>query len=311
MKISSKIKQFKNKHSKKHHYLPKHYLKGFVNSQGCFYIYDKKNDLILPKPLTPNAVFFEKNLNTITLPKGEASDFPENLYAEIENQSWGSLDNIRRSNNKTPIQILDKMHLFLFLLFLHWRLPSNIKYVEELSTKFFEKGNNNLNYFYLKNKNSTKVSKEIINKIKNSPAFKKSSKLMLPFAPFYTDNWSDRLNNKWRFLYTGDGNSWYLVGDNPIITKGENDHDPVNCLSEFVFPVSGNILLINTNNPINKGLPPKFVIKFNLSIIEKSRRFVACQNKDFLEKLIEHYKVYKKFGKTDSIMTGMFDMIKQ
>lgn len=305
-----KSEQLKNNRSKKHHYLPRHYLKGFVNSEGCFFIYDKQNDKILPKPLTPDAAFFENNLNTVILPKGEASDFLESCYTDIENQSWGTIDKIRGSSSKTPIQLLDKMNLFLFLLFLHWRLPSNIEHVEELSKEFFGANNKNLNYFTLKNKSGDSVPKEIVNKIKNSSAFKKSSKLMLPFAPFYNSGWNERLNNNWRFLYTGDGNSWYLVGDNPIITKGDNDHDPVNCLNEFVFPISGNILLVNTNKPINNDLSPEFVIQFNTSIVERAQRFVACQNKDFLEALIKNYKVYVQFKKTDSIITEMFDMLK-
>lgn len=112
-----KSKQSKNNPSKKHHFLPRHYLRGFVNSEDCFFIYDKQNDNILPKPLTPDAVFFENNLNTVTFPEGESSDFLENLYTEIENQSWATLDNIRNSSSKTPIQLFDKMHLFLFYYF--------------------------------------------------------------------------------------------------------------------------------------------------------------------------------------------------
>ncbi len=258
--------------------------------------------------MTPNAVFFENDLNTVIFPEGESSDFLENLYRDIENQSWGPLNNIRSSTSKTAIKLLDKMHLFLFLLFLHWRLPSNIKHVEELSKKFFVKNNKNLNYFTLKSKSDENVPKEVLDEIKNSSAFKKSSKLILPFAPFYDGSWGERLKN-WRFLYTGDGDRWYLVGDNPIITKGDNDHDPVNCLSEFVFPVSGNILLINTNKPVNKDFPPEFIIQFNVSIIEKAQRFVACHKKDFLEALIRDYKVSVQFKKTDSIITEMFDML--
>lgn len=97
------------------------------------------------------------------------------------------------------------------------------------------------------------------------------------------------------------------MGDNPIITKGDNDHDPINCLNEFVFPISGKILL--TSKRINKDLSPEFAIQYNISIIERAQRFVACPNKDFLEALIKNYKVYVQFGKTNSIITKMFDMM--
>lgn len=303
-----KSEQSKKPRSKKHHYLPRYYLKGFTDSRNYFFVYDKQKDRILPNALTPDSFFFENNLNTVTLPGGGSSDFLEDFYTDIENQFWGPLDTIRKSNSKTTIQLFDLMHLFLFLSFLHWRLPSNIKYVEELSKNFFVSDYKNLNYFTIKNKNGKTAPKEIIDKIKNSPAFKKTSRLIIPFAPFYKSNWSEKLKN-WRFLYTGDGNIWDFVGDNPIITNGNKDHDPICCLDEFVFPVSGKVLLVNINRPVTRDLPPEFNIQFNTSIIERSQRFVACQNKPFLEAIIKDYKIHVHFGKTNRIIPELFSML--
>ena len=304
----NKSRQLKKPRSKKHHYLPRYYLKGFTDSRNFFFIYDKQQDKILPDALSPDTFFFENNMNTIILPDGNYSDFLEDLYAEIENQSWGPLDNIRNSTNKTPIELMDMMHLFTFLLFLHWRLPSNIGYIEELSKLFFITDYKDLSYFTLKNKTGEVAPKEIIDKIKNSEAFKKSSKLIIPFAPFYYKNWSDKIKN-WRFLFTGDGNIWDFIGDNPIITKGDKDHDPICCLDEFVFPVSGKVLLVNINKPITKDFPPEFAIQFNASIIERAQRFVACQNKPFLEALIGYYKFHVQHGKTNTIIPDLFETL--
>lgn len=301
-------KQTKKPRSKKHHYLPSYYLKGFTDNRDFFFIYDKKEDNILPKALSPDNFFFENNLNTVVLRDGTYSDFLEDFYTQIETITRVSLNTVRGSNNKTPIQPTDKMHLFLFLLFLHWRLPSNIKYCEELSNNFFNEDYKDLNYFTIKNKNGKTAPKELIDKIKNSTAFKKSSKLIIPFAPFYKSNWSEKLKN-WRFLYTGDGNIWNFVGDNPIITNGNKDHDPICCLDEFVFPISGKVLLVNINRPVTRDLPPEFNIQFNTSIIERSQRFVACQNKPFLEAIIKDYKIHVHFGKTNRIIPELFSML--
>jgi len=299
----------KKKLSKKHHYLPRYYLKGFTNNTNCFYIYDKKEDKIFYT--SPDAAFFENHLNTVSLPGGGSSDFLEKLYRDIENECWNSLDQIRESNNKIPIDPLDKMNLFLFLLFLHWRLPSNINYAEELTKDFFDKNNKNINYFTLKYNDGKDPPKEVVDVIKNSPAFKKTSKVILPFAPFYEEGWSKRLINNWRFLYAEDEKRWHLVGDNPIVTKGDNDHDPLNCLNEFVFPISGNILLVNTNKPIKKDFPPRFVIKFNIAIIERAQRFIACQNRSFLEELLKLYDFHIKHNKTSILITEMFRFLEQ
>lgn len=294
--------------SKKHHYLPRYYLKGFTNNKDIFFVYDKQADKIFLT--SPSGSFFENNLNTIILPNGKASDFLESLYAEIENESWQSIDSVRTSTPSTPINPLDKMNLFLFLLFLHWRLPSNIEFGEKLS-KHFSGSNNQLDYFKLKSKTGSMVPIEVIDSITSTEAFKKTAKVIAPFAPFFKNpSWWNSIE-KWRFFYSGDGGNWFIVGDNPIITKGDRDHDPVNCLNEFIFPVSGKILLVNSNKDIFKNLPREFLIQFNIAIIERAQRFVACQNKDFLEALIKNYNIYVQYGKTKNIIEEMFDMLYQ
>ena len=101
-----------------------------------------------------------------------------------------------------------------------------------------------------------------------------------------------------------------MVGDNPIITRGYSDHDPINCLKEFVFPVSGNVLLVNGETYDGKMLPREFTIQYNLAIIERAQRFVACQRKDFLEAVIGLYKMRVQYKKTDDIITELFDSIR-
>jgi Protein of unknown function (DUF4238) len=292
--------------SKKHHYLPRHYLRGFTNSKGMFFVYDKNNGNIFPS--SPNNAFFENNLNTVTFPNGDSSDFLEDMYTETENQSWGPFDRIKKSTHTHPIVLLDKMHLFLFLSFLYWRLPSNLSYVEKLSEKAFLNGGE-FDYLKITSKNGQTVPKEIIEMLKNSKAFKKCFAQIIPFIPFYKDkNWAKRLDN-WRFLYTGDNKSWYIVGDNPIIAKEESRHDIINCLKESMFPISGKILVINIEQPINRGLSPEFGIEFNTAIIQQARRFVACQDKGFLEALIKYHNLYVQYDKANTIVPELFRMV--
>jgi len=299
----------KRKPSRRHHYLPINYLKGFTDSRNCFFIYDKQADRIFG-PITPKAFFYENDLNTTIHLNGSKGDFLEDLYTNMENRFWGSLDRIRRSDINTPIEIYDKMHLFLFLLFLHWRLPSNISFAEQLSKKAFIR-NGEFDFQRLEYKNGGKVPEEIIELVRSSSAFKKSFRQVIPFVPFFKDkNWSNKLE-KWQFIYTGDDNSWYIVGDNPIVTKGDSDHDPLNFLREFAFPVSGKQLLVNTNKPMIDKLSPGFIVQFDISIIERSQRFVACQNKEFLEVLKEFYKQEIKLGKKNDIIFEMFKMLEQ
>lgn len=260
----------KKKQSKKHHYLPRYYLNGFTNIEGSFFVYDKSSDKIYST--NPDDAFFENHLNTVTFPDGSSSDFLEGLYTKIENRSWPSLDRIRNSTHITPINPLDKMNLYLFLLFLHWRLPSNIEFIETLSEEFF-RGENDFDYFKLISKTGDIVPTEIIDVLKSSSAFKKSAKMLVPLAPFFKDkNWHLNLAN-WRFVYPVDENAWFIVGDNPLITRGWSDHDPIKCLKEFIFPVSGKILLVSGDTHGGKMLPREFILQHNIAIIQRAQRF--------------------------------------
>lgn len=296
------------RHSTKHHYLPVHYLEGFTNGQNSFFVYDKQTGKIFPT--SPRDAFFENDLNTVILPTGDTSDFVEELYTDMENRLWGSLDRIRESTHKTAIELKDKMGLFTFLHFLYWRLPCNIESVEKLADKAFI-DNEEFNYLKLKRRGGGEVPREVIEKLKNSSAFRKSFKLVIPVMPFFKDrDWATKVDN-WQFIYTGDDKRWNIVGDNPIISKTANDQNIINCLDEFIFPVSGNITLISLKKTLHKGLPPEFTIQYGAAIIERSQRFIASQDKDFLEALIKYYEMHIRFGKTDTIIAKMFGILEQ
>lgn len=287
--------------SRKHHYLPRHYLKGFTNLDGSFFVYDKRADKIFPS--NPGHAFFENDLNTINLKDG-ASDFLEDMYTSVEGKFWNSLDTIRDSKHTEPVTILDKMNLFFFLSILHWRLPRNISRVESLSKEFFT--GERFKYFKLKSKTGKSVPEEAIQEIRNSDGFKKSARLMVPFAPFYTEEWADSINN-WNFSYSGDGGNWHMVGDNPIITDGENDHDPEKCLNKFIFPVSGRVLLINNGKKLEtKELPADFLLQYNVALLHKAERFIASPNEHFLKSVVLLYKNYVGNEMTHLILKQLF-----
>lgn len=204
--------------SRKHHYLPRYYLKGFSNSDGTFFVYDKETGNIFTS--IPGDSFFENHLNTINFSDGSKSDFLEHVHTELEGKSWESFDNIRTSNLKDPVQSLDKMHLYLFLHFLHWRLPSNYERLEKLSEQMFINGSK-FDYFNVVDNNGNQASEDFLREFKRSAMWKKCSQLIIPFAPFFKDSrWIDDIE-KWRFYYTEDNKSWYIVGDNPIISSGD------------------------------------------------------------------------------------------
>ncbi len=299
-----KPRSMKNQ-SVKHHYLPRHYLKGFINQDESFYVYDKEKDKIFCT--YPNVSFFEKNLNTIPLPNGGSSDFLEDIYTSVENTSWPSLDRIRNSTRETNIEPLDKMHVLFFLYFMYWRLPNRLTITEQLANEAFLK-EGAFDFISIKNMGGLEPQ-EVADLIKCSQSFKKIFRSIIPFAPFYKDTkWNEQLH-QWRFLYTQNKENWFMVGDNPIITRTNNIQDPVGCLDEFIFPISGNILLVNKKQALASSQPPDFILQYCFSVIERSTRFIACPNQGFLITMIAAYKDLepKKQSKTHS--DELFKMI--
>jgi hypothetical protein len=293
------------KPSRKHHYLPRKYLRGFTDPRGGFFVYDKRADRVFPS--SPDAAFFENHLNTVVLPDGSSSDFLERLYTQMEGQSWSSLDAIRDSGPHGAVALLDKMNLFLFLSFLHWRLPSNAAAAETLSQDFFGT-NERLNFFRIRSKDGGSPDPESIARIRTSEAWKKSAKMVIPFAPLLQgESWMKDVEG-WRFLYTGDNQRWFIVGDNPLVARDQNHHDPLNCLKEFLFPVSGNILLISYAKPLHQVLPSEFAPAFGVAIVERAERFVACHDEQFLTALVKLHHADVAAGRSDR-SDNLFDMI--
>lgn len=292
----------KNKRSKKHHYLPRHYLKGFSDSSERFYVYDKKTKDIFVS--SPDNSFFENNLNTIEV-DDEKSDWLETLYSEIEGGRWDSFDKIRNSKHQQSISIENRLELLFFISILFWRLPSNFKYLEEVSKNLL--GNDlSTSIFKLKNKNGEIVNQKVVDNIKSKDFFKKSSRIMASFLPFY-DNYDV---SDWVFSYTEDGGIWHVVGDNPLITRKKfNLKKPAGFLDEFIFPVSGNIILINGYFKNKSDLSNAFILQFNIAIIHNSKRFVAFHNKEKMEAFIKYYNFYVDNKRETQIISDMFNLL--
>ncbi len=292
--------------SSRHHYLPRKYLKGFVNPAGDFWIYDKEKDSYFIQ--TPDSFFYENDLNTLVHPDGRTTDVLEHLYTVLENDTWPAFDRIKGSNVKTSISALDKAELYYFLLTLHWRLPQYSKSVTEIAKIAFSE-NENLDFLMLQYESGKDAPNEIKEMIKNSKSFQKFTRLLAPLIPFYKDlYWADKLGG-WRFLYTQDNQSWYMTGDNPIITDDFNDADPMKCLNEFIFPVSGKLAIVNVTHPLNKDQERDFILAFNTAIIAKAKRFIACPNEKFLKAVVDRFKIYSMYDQTGNIIPELFKMV--
>ena len=82
---------------KKHHFIPKFYLSGFVNQQGMIWAYSKAEPKKPPHCSKPENTAFERNFYAIQRDDGSLnSNIVEDYFAEyIENPSAKSLKELR------------------------------------------------------------------------------------------------------------------------------------------------------------------------------------------------------------------------
>jgi hypothetical protein len=112
---------------------------------------------------------------------------------------------------------------------------------------------------------------------------------------------------KWKVFYLFNSSS-LITGDNPFARKLDGI-DNNGLLGEFIFPISKDKLLLITEEE------PKFVESFfalylNLTILFQSERFICCDNKEYLDKLILIYKDFQKENLCADIKNLLFDRLK-
>lgn len=289
--------------SKKHHYIPKFYLRGFTDDNDMFYIYDKKLDKVWKS--NPENSFFEKYRNTavdknIKTQEIIKTDFPEFLLSHHDHKAAPTVDAIRKSSkddNVLTIPHLYRIRQFIFSLF--WRSPANDNFRNDFIK---ENSFRSMGLRYVDKKTGL-PNLEVEDSLFSTDLFRKMYPWILPFVTF--ENSGDFKNNfgDWKLLYHKD--PVHLVTDNPII------HQPVKDFSDLhkniIFPVSSTRLLVSTNKKIPSVLPPVFGVRVDLLLFLRAKRFVASADRIYLEWMINHTKTYvDEPGWADSLEPQIF-----
>ena len=270
-----------NKISKKHHYLPRCYLKGFTHNGKQLFIYDKQKDEVRPGNIENSFTLWKRN--TVTLPNGDKSDWLETAYGDIESESAYLFPKIINSTpDEQAYTYLEKLQLSLFIAALLWRVPSMDTATLELLNR---DGFKNRKFFLKYPDGWNKADKKRIESLLlNDPAFKKFYPLMLIFEPYYGKNYSKFLDD-WKFYYHDPGR--FFAGDNPAISRATND--PKTILNEFILPLASNRILV-----ASKGKPLKiereWSLHVDLQLINQAERYVCSNDESFLKAMVGLYK---------------------
>jgi hypothetical protein len=114
---------------KKHHYIPKFYLDGFVDLDGFIWIYDKDMEKMFRQK--SEAAAYEKDyFSFINLEGGKDSETIENFIASLESISAETIKKILASRSIDELNVVDKSKFALFVALMMVRIPNYRRNIE-------------------------------------------------------------------------------------------------------------------------------------------------------------------------------------
>lgn len=276
-----------NNPPKYHHYVPKTYLKHWLDNQGLVYIYNKKNHTINPSSI--DGQYFGKNhLNTITYPDNTKGYWVESALAELEGKITPTLNKIATSNLESSGKITyeDKLMLSMFVSAQFWRLPANQNFIEN------QIANGDFKSLYLSvisEKSGDKLSnieiEQFYNRISKTDLFKKAYPILRSLVNLLDKNAFDALRGTWQLYYQEPGR--HLTSDNPILYTKEPT--PSTVFEDFILPLSPSVLLISSRNCPDE-ISATNSTALNMLQIHHANQFVACNDKNILQMTTDLYK---------------------
>lgn len=282
--------------SKRHHYLPRCYLKGFTHNGKQLFLYDKQKDVVRPGNIEHSFYLWDRN--TMAIPNGEKSDWLEKMYARIESDSAYLFPKIINSTSDKPAcTYWDKLYLSFFIATLFWRVPPRDTYTRarlkneglkdtpfhiEYPDNFLPKDRERFEYL-----------------LSNDDNFEKAYRLLLSFVPYSGKNYPDFIES-WKFYYQDPGR--FIVGDDPLITKVVPT--PNTILDEFLFPLSpSRILVASRRNPAD--LERDWTMKINLQQLKQAERYVCSNDERYLTSLVVLYKLENQTKEGDDFLPDL------
>jgi len=298
----------KEKYSKRHHYLPVFYLKGFADKDGLIYVYDKINDRIFPKQ-KPESKFYEKNLNNYVFEGEVKFTLEEPVFTPMDTYGSKLFTKINSSEfvDEKQLTALDRFEILSFITRLFWRSPES----NELFIDIIKKEGLSNKYFGFQREGETEFVpdneiEEIKFQILNDKEIQKVFKHIIPLANG-TQEEIYRLYDKWKIYSLKVETPNIIVGDNPFLINND-DIRLDNVFNELIFPVSKHKLLTLTDKAPN-FFDNVLMTSVNLSILHQSKRFIATDSEEQLQQLLVYYNKLVQMNLEKNLIRDTFGLM--
>jgi hypothetical protein len=279
--------------SRRHHYLPVFYLKGFLNDRSKLDLFNIQENRMVSKSLPPKSAFFEMDRNTLFL-ENETTDFIEQAYSLMDDSCSTAFQELSRLGNlEITTDILIKIRFFISTLF--WRIPS----LDSTIDSFIDSLNKDELKFRIVDHQGKDAPQEVFDNYLNNANFRRAYRVALPLINHRIIKNSDVAN--WKFYFADQG--FHITGDNPIIINN-NDVKHVED-TEFIIPLSSGNLLVHKKGERKEMIVAETICKIHLLILLQSTRYACSVNRGYLEYLSKVKSVYNE-EKIKELMAEVF-----
>jgi len=265
--------------SKRHHYIPTFLIKGFTNSSGKVYVYDKVKDSIEPRQRAPRMVFYDWNRNSVELLSGLwTSALEELVYSNIDIRTSSIIRYFQNEEISKIDFTEERTGIFLFFIIsLFWRIPAT----DLLSADLLRRSEII----------SSTIDPEIL---RNDPLVQKYYRARL--FKTVTDSMmnSGRKGQVSVNIHSFDQDI-FVLGDNPILFKAAPTTMAEIGQNDFLMPVSTRRVYSST---IQNFQPPspRDAYFYNAAVIHQSTQRIVSGDLDVLKNSVS---VFKEVGELE------------
>ena len=277
--------------SRKHHYLPEFYLRGFTGEDEKFAVFDLETKNLKTKRLTPSQIFFEYDRNTFEI-DGVKDDFVEKMYGRLETQIGRVFKKIRDQKSSSLLNANDMFNIILFMGSLYWRIPKTDKLIKDV----IESSTSDELSFKIINKITGEDAPEsLYNLIKDREEFVGAYRTVKPILDYVKGFDVSKIEN-WVVFFAslnekGERKEMHLIGDNPIIFR---QPDNTNIFEqELIMPLSSGKTLYHTRGKDIKIIEPTARIDVDRLIFLQSEKYVCGPDSWYLENIAEQAYKFK------------------
>ena len=289
--------------TKRHHYIPEFFIKGFVGDDNMVSVFNKETGKMDNIRKSPKQVFFEWNRNTFKI-DGEDNDFVEKLYQFGETKFSETYRKITTKEETSDFNAFEKLHLMYFISELHWRVPNQdeefLEYIKNLKIKD--------SILQIRKTNSQEiVTQEFFNELIKNPPISETFKIIKAMKDFEEIGKEVKIEN-WKLYYVGKNfPQLNLLSDNPVIVRNSES----NILkSELIFPLSKGKTIYHTNGKTLEEIPAENRMRVDVLAFLQANKFVCGPKAEYLKDIAEYAKFYDTKNKIESLKDNIFDIFK-